>query len=71
MMNRLLLGVANAEILAFPESESTADSADMAEFKRMIEQMKADYEQKIEALEQRLNAAEQKAETAVDTDERA
>jgi hypothetical protein len=43
----------------------------MAEVKRMIEQMKADYEQKIQALEQRLQAAEQKADAAADTAETA
>ncbi len=43
----------------------------MAEFRRMIEQTKADYEQKIETLERRLKAAEQKAETAADTAETA
>ena len=70
-MKRLLLGAAVAVALAAPLSASAADSADMAEVKRMIEQMKADYEQKIEALEQRLKAAEQKAETAADTAETA
>ena len=68
-MKRSLLAV--AAILAVPLSASAADSAEIAEVKRMIEQMKANYEQKIEALEQRLKAAEQKAETAADTAETA
>ncbi len=71
MMKRSLLGAAVAAALAIPPPATAADNADMAEVKRMIEQMKADYEEKIEALEQRLKAAEQKAETAADTDEAA
>jgi len=63
-MKRSLLGAAVAATLAVPLS---ASADDMAELKRMIDQMKADHEQKIEALEQRLKAAEQKAETAADT----
>ena len=70
-MKRSLLGTVVAATLVVPLSVSAADNADMAEVKRMIEQMKADYEQKIEALEQRLRAAEQKAETAADTAETA
>ena len=70
-MNRSLLGAAVAATLAAPLSASATDSADMAEIKRMIEQMKADYEQKIESLEQRLKAAEQKAASAADTAETA
>ena len=66
-MKRSLSGTAVAAMLAVPLSVSAADSADMAEVKRMIEQMKADYEQKIEALEQRLKAAEQKADAAAET----
>lgn len=70
-MKRSLLGAAVAATLAAPLSASAADSAEMAEVKRMIEQMKADYEQRIEALEERLKAAELKAETAADTAETA
>lgn len=70
-MKRSLLGGVVAAILSVPAAATTADSAEMAEVRRMIEQMKADYEQKIEALEQRLKAAEQKAETAADTAETA
>jgi len=71
MLSRKLLSAAVAAILAVPATAISADSAEMAEVKRMIEQMKADYEQKIEALEQRLQAAEHKAETAADTAETA
>ncbi len=63
-MKRSLLSAAIAATLAIPASAVYADNAEMAEVKRMIEQMKADYEQKIEALEQRLQAAERKAEAA-------
>lgn len=68
-MKRSLLGAAGAAALAFPLSLSAADGADMAEVKRLIEQLKGEYEHKIEALEQRLKAAEQKVETAADTAE--
>jgi hypothetical protein len=71
MMKISLLAATVAAALVVPLSVSAADSAEMAEVKRMIEQMKVDYEQKIEALEQRLKAAEQKAETAADTAETA
>jgi len=71
MLNKKLLSAAIAAALAVTATATSADSAEMAEVKRMIEQMKADYEQKIEALEQRLQAAEQKAETAADTAETA
>ncbi len=70
-MKRSILGAAVAAILSVPAAATAADSAEMAEVKRMIEQMKAEYEQKIEVLEQRLQAAEQKAETAADTAETA
>jgi len=63
-MNKSLLSVAIAATLSLPMAAVAADSAEMAEVKRMIEAMKADYERKIDALEQRLQAAEQKAETA-------
>lgn len=63
MLNKKLLSVAIAAILSVPATAISADSAEMAEVKRMIQQMKADYEQKIEALEQRLQAAEQKADS--------
>lgn len=71
MFKRSLMSAAVAAALAVPAIASAADSAEMAEVKKMIEQMKADYEQKIEALEDRLKAAEQKAETAADTAETA
>lgn len=70
-MKRTVLSAMVAAILSAPTLAIAADSADMAEIKRMIEQMKADYEQKIESLEQRLQAAEQKAESAADTAETA
>jgi hypothetical protein len=63
-MMRTILGAAIAAILSTPAAAIAADSAEMAEVRRMIEQMKAEHEQQIKALEQRLKAAEQKAETA-------
>lgn len=69
MIKRSLLSVAVTATLAIPPAAIAADSEDVAEIKRMIEQMKADYEQQIEALEQRLEAAEQKAETTAVTAE--
>jgi TolA-binding protein len=58
MMKRTLLGAAVAATLIIPPTAATADSTDMADVKRMIEQMKADYEQRIQQLEQRLEQAE-------------
>lgn len=68
-MKRSLLGTAVAAMLSVPATASAADSTEMSEVRRMIEQMKADYEQKIESLEQRLEAAEQKAGTATESAE--
>jgi hypothetical protein len=66
-MKRSLLGAAVAAMLSVPATASAADSTEMREVRRMIEQMKADYEKKIESLEQRLEAAEQKAGTATES----
>jgi hypothetical protein len=66
-MKRSLLGFAVAATLAVPAAATAADGTEIAEIKRMIEQMKADYEAKIDALEQRLKAAERTAETAAET----
>jgi hypothetical protein len=68
-MKQSLLGAAVAAITAVPTVATATDSAEMAEVRRMIEQMRIEYEQKIEALEQRLQAAEQKAETAEQANE--
>jgi hypothetical protein len=65
-MKRSLLGAAVAAMAVVPAAATAADSAEMTEVRRLIEQMKTEYEQKIEALEQRLQAAEQKAETQAD-----
>jgi hypothetical protein len=69
-MDKKLLNAA-ALALCVPATVFASDSSDMAEVKRMIEQLKTDYEQKIEALEKRLQAAEKKAEAAASTAETA
>jgi hypothetical protein len=65
-MKRSLLSATIAAMTVAPTVATAADSAEMTEVKRLIEQMRTEYEQKIEALEQRLQAAEQKAETTAD-----
>jgi hypothetical protein len=66
-MNRSLLAAAVAAALAVPLSVKAADSADMAELKRMIEQMRQQHAQQIQALEQRVQRAEERAAAAEDT----
>jgi hypothetical protein len=70
-MKKSLLGVAVAAMTAVPAVATAADSEEMTEVKRLIDQMKIEYEQKIDALEQRLQAAEQKAEATADTKKQA
>jgi hypothetical protein len=70
-MKKSLLGVAVAAMTAVPVVATAADSEEMTEVKRLIDQMKIEYEQKIDALEQRLQAAEQKAEATADTKKQA
>jgi hypothetical protein len=65
-MNKSLVSTAVAAMTLVPTLATAADSAEMTEVRRLIEQMRTEYEQKIEALEQRLQAAEQKAETTAD-----
>lgn len=57
-MTKSKLRVAAAAALLVPSSAWAADSAEMAEVKRMIEQMKSEYEQKVQDLEKRLEEAE-------------
>ena len=63
-MNRTLLHAAVVAALSFPVSAFSADSADIAELKRMILEMKRQHEQQIQALEQRVQQAEVRAATA-------
>jgi hypothetical protein len=70
-MKRSLLSAAITAMTVVPTVASAADSAEMTEVRHLIEQMKTEYEQKIEVLEQRLQAAEQKAEAAVDKEKQA
>lgn len=65
-MTKLVVRAAAAVVLA-PACAWAADSAETAEVKRMIEQMKSDYEQKIQILEQRLDQAENKADQPTQT----
>jgi hypothetical protein len=66
-MNRIPLAAAIALVLGTPLTVTAADATEMDELKRMIEAVKADYEQRIELLERRLEAAEDKADVAVET----
>jgi hypothetical protein len=63
-MKRSLLAAAVAATLAAPLSASAADSAEMAEIKRMILEMKQQHEQQIQALETRVQEAEARAAAA-------
>jgi hypothetical protein len=66
-MNRTLLHAAVVAALSLPVSAFSADSADIAELKRMILEMKRQHEQQIQALEQRVQQAEARAATAEET----
>ena len=63
-MRRSLLSAAIAAALAVPPSASAADNADMAEVRRMILEMKQQYQRQIQALEQRVQQAEARAAAA-------
>lgn len=65
-MRQTLIGAALAAALQVPLGASAGDTSDMADIKRMIEGMKADYERRIESLEQRLEKAEAAAAKADD-----
>ena len=69
-MKKTLTSAAVVLALGIPTAGFSADSADIAELKRMIEEMRQTHEQQIQALEQRVEqaearavAAEEKAET--------
>lgn len=64
-MKRLLMGAVTLA-LATPFGALTADNADVDELRRLIEEMKAEHEEKIRELEQRLQAAEQTAQQTTD-----
>jgi outer membrane receptor protein involved in Fe transport len=63
-MHKLLLGAASAAVLLIVPCASAADSAEMAEIKQMIEDLKGDYEARIRALEARVTQAERRAAAA-------
>ncbi len=60
-MRHSITGTAMAAALLAPLSAGAASDADIAELKTMIQQMKADYERRIESLEARLEEAERTA----------
>lgn len=63
-MNKIFLNAAVAAALSLPMSTVSADSADTAELKRMIQAMKQQHEQRIQALERRIQKAEARAAAA-------
>jgi len=70
-MKQLMTGAVAAAALLAPIGAGAAADADLAELKTMIQQMKADYEHRIEALESRLEEAERAAGEAAGKAERA
>lgn len=66
-MNRTLLHAAVVAALSLPVSAFSADSADIAELKHMILEMKQQHRQQIQALEQRVQKAETRAAAAEET----
>ncbi len=71
MMKRSFLVAAVAAALAIPPAATAADSAEMAELIRQVQEMRKEYEQKINALEERLRAAEAAAKQAEATAKKA
>lgn len=63
-MNKTLISAAVAAALSVPLSAFSADSADIAELKRMVLEMKQQHERQLQALEQRVQQAEARAEAA-------
>ncbi len=57
-MNRLLIGFVASLAIAGPPGASAADSDELADLRRMITEMREEYEQRIADLEQRLARAE-------------
>ena len=58
MIKRTLMAVAVAAILAGPGTAAAVTDAEMNELREQIQQMKREYERRIDALEQRLKQAE-------------
>jgi len=63
-MNKTIMSAAIVAALSAPMSAFSADSADIAELKRMLLDMKQQHEQQIQALEKRVQKAEARAEAA-------
>ena len=58
MIKRTLMAVAVAAALAGPGTAAAVTDADMRELREQVQQMKREYERRIDALEQRLKQAE-------------
>ena len=63
-MNKTLMNAAVMAALSVPTCAFSADSADIAELKRMIQEIKQQHEQQLQALEQRVQQAEARAAAA-------
>jgi hypothetical protein len=63
-MNKTVLNAAVVAALSLPATAVLADSADIAELKQMILEMKQQHQQQIHALEQRIQQAEGRAAAA-------
>ncbi len=63
-MTRTLVNAAVLAALSIPMSAWSAESDDIAELKRMIEQMKQQHVQQLQSLEQRVRRAEERAAAA-------
>lgn len=63
-MNTTFLNAAIVAALSIPASAFSADSADIAELKQMIQEMKQQHEQQLQALEQRVQKAEARTAAA-------
>jgi phosphate-selective porin len=57
-MNRLPIGIVAALALCLPHAAAAADSAEVEELKRMVMELRAEYEQRIRELEQRIAETE-------------
>ena len=66
-MSKSIMHVALAAVLFLPVGGFAAESAELAEIKRMIEEMKQQYESRIRELEERVKEAESRAATAEST----
>jgi hypothetical protein len=66
-MKKTIVNAAAVAALSLPVSAFSADSDDIAELKRMIQQMQQQHQQQIQALEKRVQKAEERAAAAEET----